>query len=66
METVEYTNPLKMAEILHKKTAYTAAYTHYVSILYHCLLIPSENKRILPNPELSLSLACVLTKTFYS
>lgn len=42
METVEYTNPIKMAEILHKKTAYTAAYTNFISILYHCLLIPSE------------------------
>lgn len=43
METVDYTNPAKMAEILQRKTAYTTAYTHYISVLYHCLLIPSES-----------------------
>lgn len=49
METVDYTNPSKMAEILQRKTVYTAAYPHYISILYHCLLIPSE--RLEDKPE---------------
>ncbi len=42
MERVDYSNVLKMAEMLQRKTAYTPAYVHLVSLLYHCLLIPGE------------------------
>ena len=42
MERVDYSNVLKMADLLQKKTAYTSAYVHLVSLMYHCLLIPGE------------------------
>ena len=40
MERIDYSNVLKMADLLQKKTAYTSAYVHLISLLYHCLLIP--------------------------
>jgi dishevelled associated activator of morphogenesis len=40
MERVDYTNVMNMTGLLQKKTAYTPAYVHLVSLLYHCLLLP--------------------------
>lgn len=40
MERVDYTNVQNMASLLQRKTAYTPGYVHFVSVLYHCLLLP--------------------------
>ena len=40
MERIDYTNAVKMTDVLQRKTAYTGAYVHLISLLYHCLLLP--------------------------
>ena len=36
-------NSLKsMIELLHRKTAHTVAHTNVLSVIYHCLLLPSR------------------------
>lgn len=39
---VDYSSLKSMFELLHRKTAHTTAYSHLLSITYHCLLLPSK------------------------
>ena len=42
--SVDYSSLKSMFDLLHRKTAHTMAYSHLLSIVYHCLLLPSKWK----------------------
>ena len=48
-ETVDPNSLSSMMTVLHRKTVNTLAYSHLLSIVYHCLLLPRESRSHTPH-----------------